>query len=107
MAKSSAVKPRSRPSVISAITSTRMRRTDAQSSAGSARILCSPSRAASRAREPRLQAATTVRRPCFAQFAACADSCWYTLEATPVPAWVNTTPGRPPASNPPAPSGMP
>ena len=45
---------------------------------------------ASRSREPRVQAATTVRRPCPAQVAACSPSCWKALAPVAAPALVNT-----------------
>ncbi len=67
----------------------------------------SRSRLPSRSREPRVQAASTVRRRSRAQVAACSAN-W--LKASPLawlPDWVKITPGRPPASMPPAASSLP
>ena len=63
-ARRSATKPRSRPSVTRETEPAGLRRTEAQASSWAASLKpCSRSRLASRSREPRVQAATTIRRP--------------------------------------------
>ena len=116
----SATKPRSTPSVTSDTDPAGLRRIAAQLSSCAASLKwCSFSRLAMRSREPRVQAASTMRRPSLAQRSAWARNWSNTLIALAAlpgtlappldarPPEAKIGPGRPPPSTPAASSGWP